>query len=299
MGVMISWLIDPLQYGFMVQAIAIAALLGVLCAVIGTYLLVQQMAMIGNMISHAVVPGLSIALFWQIDLSIGAFVAGLLSALTVAGLNAQSRIKPDAAIALVLSGFLALGIVLIKLLRTNQINLEYILFGNILGVTQTDLWQTLIITGVVLAMVKLFYKELLFYTFDPLGAKASGLPVSWLYLGLVSAITLAITASMQVVGVLLVVSLLVAPSATAYLLVRELHWMMVLGAALGIVSGVSGLYLSYYWDLPSGPAIVLVSMVLFGLVFCFSPSQGVLVRREVWRSVWTRLLMRFQGSTTK
>ncbi|MCS6813238.1 MAG: metal ABC transporter permease [Cyanobacteria bacterium] len=277
---MLTWLTDPLQLEFMRQAIAIAVLLGILCAITGSYLIVQQMGMMGHVISHSILPGLSIAFFFQIDLAIGAFIAGSLSALSVAWIHSQSRVKADAAMALVVSGFLALGVMLITLLNTTQLNLDEILFGNILGVTSRDLWQTLGITLLVVILVKLFYKELLFYTFDPLGAQACGLPITGLYLGLIAVITLTVIASIQTVGVLLVIALLIAPSTTAYLLVKELHWMMITAAIIGIISGVGGMYLSYYANVPSGPAIVLLGIGCFLLAFLFSPSQGIVTRPE-------------------
>ncbi|MEQ9668991.1 metal ABC transporter permease [Coleofasciculus sp. G2-EDA-02] len=270
-------LIEPLQWGYMREAIAIAVLLGILGAVVGSYLIVQQMVMIGHVIAHAVLPGLSIAFFVEEQfLSLGAFIAGTLSALVVAGIHQRSRVKVDAAMALTLTSFLGLGVILISLLETNQFDLSSILFGDILGVRTSDVWHTLMITVVILLLTKLFYKELLFYTFDPLGAQASGLPVTTMYFGFICAITLTIVASMQTVGVLLVISLLVGPAITAYLLVKELHQMMGLGAIIGVIAGVSGMYLSYYLDLPSGSAIVLVVFSFFILAFLFSPTQGIL-----------------------
>lgn len=271
-----TWLIEPLEFEFMRQAIAIGFFLGILSAVVGSYLILQQMGMMSGVISHAVLPGISIAFFLKIDLLIGAFIAGILSALVVMGIKTRTRIKVDAAMALTLTSFLALGVILIDLLQTNQIDLDELLFGDILGVTIEDVWRTLIITAIVLLLTKLFYKELEFYTFDPLGAKACGLPVNSLYFGLICAITLTIVASMQTVGVLLVMSLLVGPAVTAYLVVKELHQMMILGAIVGAVSSIAGMYLSYYFDLPSGAAIVLVVFGFFLLAFLFSPDRGIL-----------------------
>jgi len=278
---MLTWLIEPLEFEFMRQAIAIGFALGILGAVVGSYLILQQMGMMSGVISHAVLPGISIAFFLEINLAIGAFIAGVLSALVVMGIQKRSRIKVDAAMALTLTSFLALGVILITTLETNQINLDEILFGDILGVTSGDVWRTLIITGVILLLTKLFYKELEFYTFDPLGAKACGLPVNLLYFGLICAITLTIVASMQTVGVLLVMSLLVGPAITAYLLVKELSQMMLCGSTIGVVSAVAGMYSSYYFDLPSGAAIVMVIFAFFFLAFIFSPSQGLLTEPEL------------------
>nr|WP_246141611.1 metal ABC transporter permease [Hyella patelloides] len=273
---LIVWLTEPLSFVFMRQAIAIGFFLGILSAIVGSYLILQQMGMMGGVIAHAVLPGISIAFFLEINLAIGAFIAGILSALLVMGIETRSQIKVDSAMALTLSSFLALGIILINLLKTNQIDLSSILFGDILGVTAKDVWQTAIITIFIVVVTKLFYKELEFYTFDPIGAKACGLPVKLLYFGLICAITLTIVASMQTVGVLLVMSLLVGPAITAYLLIKELYQMMIVGAIIGIFSSISGMYISYYCDLPSGAAIVMTIFSCFMLAFLFSPSQGIL-----------------------
>ena len=278
---MLTWLIEPLEFEFMRQAIAIGMSLGILGAVVGSYLILQQMGMMSEVISHAVLPGISLAFFLEINIALGAFIAGVLSALVVMGIQKRSRIKVDAAMALTLSSFLAMGIILITTLNTDQINLRDILFGDILGVTIGDVWRTVIITVIILVLTKLFYKELEFYTFDPLGAKACGLPVDLLYLGLICAITLTIVASMQTVGVLLVMSLLVGPAITAYLLVKELSQMMLLGSIIGMVSTIAGMYSSYYFDLPSGAAIVMVIFAFFFLTLLFSPSQGLLTEPEL------------------
>lgn len=278
---MLTWLVEPLEFEFMRQAIAIGISLGILGAVVGSYLILQQMGMMSGVISHAVLPGISIAFFLEINLAIGAFVAGILSALVVMGIQKRSRIKVDAAMALTLTSFLALGVILITSLKTNQVNLDEILFGDILGVTSNDVWRTVIITAIILLLTKLFYKELEFYTFDPLGAKACGLPVNLLYFGLICAITLTIVASMQTVGVLLVMSLLVGPAITSYLLVKELWQMMFLGASIGVASSITGMYCSYYFDLPSGAAIVMVIFAFFLLAFIFSPSQGILTEPKL------------------
>lgn len=275
---MINWLLEPLQYEFMRNALAVGILLGILCAVVGTYLIVRQLGMMAHAIAHSVLPGLSIAFFLKIDLSLGAFIVGIISAWIVAAVESKSKIKSDTAISLVLSGFLALGVILLTVLRS-KFDLFAFLFGDILSVNFQDVIRTGVITLVILFLVKFFYKELLFYTFDPLGAQASGLPINLLYFGFIGIITMTVIASMQTVGVLLVLSLLIAPSAIAYLLVKQLHLMMAVGALVGVTSTVLGMYLSYYQNLPSGAAIVLVISGFFTLAFLFSPSQGVLIKR--------------------
>ncbi len=274
---MFQWLTEPLGFEFMRNALAVGILFGILCPVIGAYLIVQRMSLLGDVMAHSVLPGLAIAFFLRINILIGAFASGIISAFIIAWIRAQSRIKVDAAMAIVFSSFFALGVLLITLLR-NKLDLDSFLFGDILGVTQTDVVRTALITLTVLVLVRLFYKELLFYTFDRLGAQAIGLPVETIYLGLMAAVTLTIIASMQAVGVVLVVAMLVGPSTTAYLLVRELHQMMGLGALFGVIASTSGMYISYYLNAPSGPCIVLISFGLLVLALLFSPSQGILTR---------------------
>ncbi len=274
---MLDWLLEPLGYEFMRNAIAISVLIGVLCPVVGSYLIVQRMALLGDVIAHCVLPGLSISFFLGIDILIGAFGSGILGAFIISWIRSQSRIKVDAAMALVFSTFFALGVTLISVLK-NKLDLDSFLFGDILGVTSTDIQRTLIITLVILAAVKLFYKELLFYTFDPTGAQAVGLPINAIQFGFMAAVTLTIIASMQAVGVILVIALLVGPALTAYLLVKELHYMMGLGSAIGVLVSIAGVYISYYRNIPSGPAIVLVSSTLFVGVLVLTSLQRNLPR---------------------
>jgi manganese/iron transport system permease protein len=277
---MLELLIDPLlKYEFMRNAIAIGVLVGILCPVVGSYLIVQRMALLGDVIAHCVLPGLSLSVFLGIDRLVGAFTSGILGAFLIAWIRSQSRIKVDSAMALTFSTFFALGVTLITVLR-NKLDLDSLLFGEILGITSWDIWRTLIIAGLILITIKLFYKELLFYTFDRTGAQAIGLPINVLYSGFMVVITLTIIASMQAVGVILVISLLVGPALTAYLLVQELHQMMILGAVIGAISSVTGIYISFYQNLPSGPAIVLVSSTLFLLTLLLSPAQGLLTQPD-------------------
>ncbi len=241
--------------------------------------MVQRLALLGDAISHSVLPGLAIAFMLGANIFLGAFIAGVLSTMAIAWIRARSPIKEDAAMGIVFSACFALGITLITLIQhDNKIDLNHFLFGNILGVSTEEVWQTALISVIVLAVVVALYKELLFYTFDPLGAQAAGLPTNLLNFGLMVLIALTIVASMKAVGVILVLSLLITPGATAYLLVSRLHLVMILGAAIGIVSSISGMYLSYAFNLPSGPAIVLVVSGLFVLALLFSPTHGVLTQ---------------------
>jgi manganese/iron transport system permease protein len=254
-----------------------AVIVGAICAIVGSYLMVQRLALLGDAISHSVLPGLAIAFIFNINLFVGAFFAGLLGTLFINLIRTRSPIKEDAAMGIVFSAFFALGITLITTIqKDNKIDLNHFLFGNILGVSFNDVRDTFTIAIVILLLVILLYKELLFYTFDKLGAQAVGLPVHLLDLGLTVLIGLTIVASLKAVGVILVLSLLITPVATAYLLVKRLHQVMILGVTIGVFSSISGMYLSYFYNLPSGPAIVLVASGLFILAFLLSPSQGIL-----------------------
>ncbi|WP_375497962.1 metal ABC transporter permease [uncultured Nostoc sp.] len=273
---MLQALIEPLQYGFMQRSLVIAILVGMLCAVVGSYLIVQRLALLGDAISHSVLPGLAIAFMVGANIYIGAFIAGVLSTMAITWIRVRSPIKEDAAMGIVFSAFFALGITLITVIqKDNKIDLNHFLFGNILGVTIDEVRDTAIIATIVLIVVLLLYKELLFYTFDPLGAQAAGLPVNRLNFGLMVLIALTIVASMKAVGVILVLSLLITPGATAYLLVKRLNYVMILGAVIGVISSISGMYLSYFYNLPSGPAIVLVVSGFFILALLFSPKYGI------------------------
>ncbi len=274
---MLNLLIEPLQYSFMQRSLIEAIIVGVICAVVGSYLMVQRLALLGDAISHSVLPGLAIAFMLGINIFIGAFIAGIISTILINIIRTRSPIKEDAAMGIVFSAFFALGITLITVIqKDNKIDLNHFLFGNILGVTLSDVRDTFIIGFIVLAMVILLYKELLFYTFDKQGAQAVGLPVNLLDFGLMILIGLTIVASLKAVGVILVLSLLITPAATAYLWVSRLHLMMFVGVGIGILASISGMYMSYFYNLPSGPAIVLVASVFFVLSFLFSPQQGLL-----------------------
>lgn len=276
---MLDWLFEPLAYEFMRNALASGILIGILCPVVGTYLVVQRMALLGDVIAHAVLPGLAIANFLGIEMLLGAFVFGMLSTFVITWIRSQSRVKTDSAMAITFASFFALGILLLTVLKS-RLDLEELLFGDILSVSTNDIWRTAGVAVITLVLVKAFYKELLFYTFDRAGAEAVGLPVYWINLGLMATITLTLIVGMKIVGVILVVSLMVGPAVTAYLLVKELHHMMLVGAGLGVISSLVGMYLSYYLNLPSGPTIALTVFSLFLLALLFSPTQGILIRSQ-------------------
>jgi manganese/iron transport system permease protein len=274
---LVQLLLDPLQYGFMQRALISALLVGTICAITGSYLIVRRLSMLGDAVSRAVMPGLAIAFLLGANIFFGAFIAGVTATGWIGAIHTNSKIKEDTAMGIVFSSFFSFGIILItKIQKDNKIDLNHFLFGNILGVSESDLMTTLVISVIVIATISLIYKELLFHSFDPLGAKSVGLPVQALNLVVMSLIAATIVASMQSVGVILVIALMLGPGSTAFLLTKKLKTMMLLSVAIGAVSSTVGLYLSYYLDISSGPAVVMVSTVFFILSFLFSPRQGLL-----------------------
>lgn len=291
---MLEFLIEPLQYSFMQRSLVTAVLVGIVCATVGSYLMVQRLALLGEAISHSALPGLAIAFIVGADIFIGAFIAGVISTIVITWIRTRSQIKEDAAMGIVYSAFFALGITLITIVqKDNKIDLNHFLFGNILSVTGRDVINTAIIAVIILTIIGLLYKELMFYTFDPVGAQAAGLPTNLLDFGLMILIALTIVASLKSVGLVLVLAMLITPGATAYLLVTRLHQMMILGSAIGVAASITGMYLSYWFNLPSGPAIVLVAFCFFLLSFLLSPSQGILThpsshlssQSKIWQEI--------------
>jgi manganese/iron transport system permease protein len=274
---MLNFLLDPLHYEFIRQALLMGLVIGAIGPVMGSYLLVQRMALLGDVIAHGVLPGLAVAHFLGIPIVVGAFGSGMLTTFLIAWIRSQSRVKADAAMALTFASFFALGVCLITKLK-RRVDLDALLFGDILSVQPLEILQALGVGVGIILLVMVFYRPLLFYTFDRVGAKAIGLPTGWLHYGLMALVTLTILLGVRSVGVILIISLMVGPAMTAFLWVKTLHWMMLLGSLLGAMASTIGILLSYYWDLPSGPAIALVVFAQFLLTLLFAPKDGVMVR---------------------
>lgn len=275
----LGWLVDPFRYAFMLRGLGAALIVGVVCPILGTYVVLRGMAFLGDALAHIILPGVVIAFLLGWPLSLGALIVGVLAALSIGALTQRKAIREDAAIGVVFAGAFALGIALLSAQRSYAVDLTHILFGNLLGVTDADLWQMAALgTGVLLA-TGAFYKEFLVLSFDPVLARTLRLPVGFLHNLLLVLIALVIVVSIQAVGVALVLAMLVTPASTAYLLTRRLPVMMLLAAAFGAAGGVLGLYLSFYWNIASGPAIVLVETAIFLGVFLFAPGRGALWSR--------------------
>ncbi len=274
-------LITPLDYPFMLRGLLASLMVGTLCAVVGTYVVLRGMAFFGDALAHAILPGVAVAYLLGASLFWGALGMGLLTAVGIGYLSRRGQVKEDTAIGVIFAASFALGVALLSTVRSYSVDLAHILFGNVLGVSSTDLWLTAGFGMAVLLTVVLFYKELLVISFDPILAATLRLPLSALHYLLLVLIALAIVVSLQTVGVALLVAMLVTPAATAYLLTHRLWQMMIIGATIGAISSVVGLYLSFYVNIASGPAVVLVCTGFFVLVLLLSPRRGV-----VWQ--WLR-----------
>jgi ABC-type Mn2+/Zn2+ transport system permease subunit len=276
---MFDWLMEPLSYEFMLRALLAATFVGVVSAVLGTYIVIRGMAFFGDAVAHTILPGVVLAFLGGWPLALGALVTAVLTAIGIGALTSRGTLKEDTAIGVVFAGFFALGVVMLSTTGNYTVDLAHFLFGNLLGVSRNDLWLIGIFGAVVLLTIFLFYKELLVMTFDPVLAVTLRLPTTFLRYLLLVLIAITIVISLQVVGIALMMAMLVTPAATASLLTRRLPAMMAVAAAIGAGSGVVGLYLSYYLNIASGPTVVLVASLIFVLVFLISPRKGAIRSR--------------------
>ena len=265
-----SFLLTPLSYEFMQRGMIAAVLVGIICAVVGTFVVLRGMAFFGDALAHTILPGIALGylvsggarepLFWW------ALGTAVVASLGIGAISKNSQIKEDTAIGIIFAGMFALGIALISTVRSYAVDLSHFLFGDVLSVSAQSLWLILLFGGIVLFIIFAFYKEFTTLSFDPILAATLRLPVDLLNNLLLVLIAVTVAVSLQTVGVALMVAMLVTPAATAYLLTNRLPKMMLLAAIFASLSGVIGLYLSYYLSIASGAAIVLTATMLFVVV---------------------------------
>ncbi|HEN2237219.1 TPA: metal ABC transporter permease [Streptococcus agalactiae] len=268
-----------LTYHFLQNAFITAIVIGIVAGAVGCFIILRSMSLMGDAISHAVLPGVAISFILGINFFIGAIVFGLLSSIIITYIKENSVIKGDTAIGITFSSFLALGIILIGLANSTT-DLFQILFGNILAVQDSDKYMTIIVGLIVLTLITIFFKELLLTSFDPVLAKSMGMRVSFYHYLLMILLTLVAVTAMQSVGTILIVALLITPAATAYLYVKSLRTMLFLSSALGAVASVLGLYIGYTFNIAAGSSIVLTSTFMFLLAFLFSPKQSLFKKKQ-------------------
>jgi manganese/iron transport system permease protein len=272
--------VTPLSYSFMQRALVAAILIGAVCSVLSCYLVLRGWSLMGDAISHAVLPGIVLAVVLGIPIAIGAFASGLSCALLTGYLKENSRVKEDTVMGIVFSGMFGLGLVLMTKIETDQ-HLMHILFGNMLGVTWRDVAETAIIAVPTLAIVIAKRRDLLLYCFDPQHARAIGLPVRVIHYGLLVLLALTVVAALKAVGVILVVAMLITPGATAYLLTDRFDRMLAISASVSVAASIVGTLVSFHIDGATGPCIVLIQAAVFLLAFLFGPRGGLLARAPV------------------
>jgi manganese transport system permease protein len=275
---MLEWLLAPLQFEFMVRAILVSGVVGGVCAMLSCYMILKGWALMGDAVSHAVLPGVVLAYALNLPYAIGAFGFGMGSVFLIGFIQQQSRIKEDTAIGLVFTGFFALGLILVSKVPSN-VDLSHILFGNPLGVPDAELLQTLIASAITIVVIGLLRKDLMLFCFDPIHASSIGLNTAFLYYLLLTLLSLTIVAALQTVGVVLVIAMLITPGATAYLWCDRFDKMMLIAVTIGIVGSVVGTYISYYLDASTGGCIVVLQTILFLLSLVFAPKHGLIARQ--------------------
>ena len=279
MTTLISFFSKPLSYEFMQRGMMAAVLVGIVCAMVGTYVVLRGMAFFGDALAHTILPGIALGylvsggarepLFWW------ALVTAVIAALGIGAISRNAEIREDTAIGIIFAGMFALGIALISTVRSYAVDLSHFLFGDVLSVSNQSLWLILLFGGLVLLVIFAFYKEFMTLSFDPVLAATLRLPVGMLNNLLLALIAVTVAVSLQTVGVALMVAMLVTPAATAYLLTSRLPRMMLLASIFASLSGVIGLYLSYYLSIASGAAIVLTATVFFMLAFGWKRIKGL------------------------
>ncbi len=270
----INWLMDPLTHDFMRRALMVSALVGSVCGLLSCYMTLKGWALMGDAVSHAVMPGVVVAYALGLPFSLGAFVFGVGSVALIGFVKQKSRIKEDTVIGLVFTGFFALGIVLVSKIKSN-IDLMQILFGSPLGISRSDVNQTLIISFIVIFILLIFRKDLMLYCFDAKHARSIGINTGILHYLLLTLLSFSAVVGLQTVGIILVVAMLITPGATAYLLTDRFDRMTILAVISSSFSSILGVYISYWSDIETGGSIVLVQTFIFLIAFLFAPRYGI------------------------
>ncbi len=262
---MIDYIVEPFQYSFMVRALIVSVLVGVMCPLLGAYVITRGRAFMGDALAHSVLPGMVVAFLLGISPFLAAVPAGILIALLMGSIARRTGVSEDTSIGIIFAGMFALGLVMLSRASNVTVNIEDLLLGQVLGVSQTDVYTSLGLTVLVLAGLFTFHRQLVYTTFDPVGARVVGIRTGLVEYVLLALLALVIVIGIQAAGIVLVMAMLITPAATAYLLARRFVGVMAIGALLGAISAVAGLYLSFHADLPSGPAMALVATVMFAV----------------------------------
>jgi manganese/iron transport system permease protein len=273
------YLYDPLGRELLLQAVLISALIAAAAGALSCFLVLKGWALMGDAISHAILPGVVLAYLIGIPLAVGAFFAGMFCAVATGYLAENSRVKQDTVMGVVFSGMFGLGVVLYTKIET-EVHLDHILFGDMLGVTWANVLQTGVISILALALIIAKRRDLLVFTFDPQHGRAVGLYIDWLHYGLLTILSLVIVSALQAVGLILSIALVIAPGAIAHLLTDRFDRMLLVSIATGVLSSIIGVLLSFQIDAAPAPTIVVVMMIVFIFAFLFAPKHGIFRKRE-------------------
>ena len=276
---MLEYLLEPFSYEYMQKAMWISAAVGGICAFLSAYLMLKGWSLIGDALSHSVVPGVAIAYAFLLPYALGAFFAGILAALSILWIKSISKLKEDAVIGFIFSTFFALGLLIISLNPTS-INVQNIILGNILGIADEDIYQVAIIMLICLVLLLIFWKDLLLIFFDETQAITVGLSPLFYKVLFFTLLSACVVAALQTVGAILVIAMVITPGATAYLLTDKFKTLIKIAVALGAITGFVGVYLSYYLDGATGGVIVTLQTLLFLLAFLFSPKYGLISQKR-------------------
>lgn len=271
---MMERLLEPFQYPFMIHAMSVGTVVGIVCAVLSCFLVLKGWSLMGDAISHAVLPGIVIAYAIGAPLALGAFLSGLLCAVATGFIKANSRLKEDTAMGVVFTGLFAFGLVIFTKIKTD-LHLDHILFGNILGIERRDMIETYVVGGITLIVVILLRRDLLLFCFDPGHARTIGLRTNLLYYVLLSLIAATVVASLKAVGIILVIAMLVTPGCIGFLLTDRFGRMLAIATICAAFSCVSGVYVSFFINGSTAACIVLIQTIIFLLALCFAPKRGL------------------------
>lgn len=294
-GALWQAIVEPFQFAFMVKALGVGILVGIVCAVLSCFITLKGWSLMGDAVSHSVLPGVILAYLIGAPFGIGAFIFGLAAVLLIGWVSARSRLRDDAIIGIVFTAFFGVGLILVSKLpdlgdwaaatfgyRPPLLDVRGILFGNVLGISDADIVQTIITGGVTLLIVLLFRKDLILFCFDPNHARAIGLNTSLLHYTLLALLALSTVAALQTIGIVLVVAMLITPGAIAYMLTDRFGRMLALAVSASVASCIIGIYVSYYLHASTGGCIVLTQALIFLIVLLVAPKRGLLAR------LWTR-----------
>ncbi len=266
---MIDYTLGPFQYGFMVRALIVSVLVGVMCPILGAYVITRGRAFMGDALAHSVLPGMVVAFLLGISPFFAAVPAGIVIALLMGTVSRRTGISEDTSIGIVFAGMFALGLVMLSRATSVNVNIEDLLLGQVLGVTQTDVYVSVALTALVLIGLYAFHRQLVYTTFDEVGASVVGIKTNLIEYVLLALLALVIVIGIQAAGIVLVMAMLITPAATGYLLARRFVGVMIIGALVGAASAIVGLYLSFHADLPSGPSMALLATLMFTIAAVF------------------------------